>query len=153
MLSDKHLIPNSKSQLSIYQITLISDFDIKMNKSQTQKQNWPNLLFHLKWFHYPLKEDLKGIWLRELLCWPYHCEERFFKKIFFFLPLPLMMPSCYLAMPLRDAPASQALKLVALFQARFALRLWVIAKAVLHFNRWYNLQVPIFPNTKTLISP
>lgn len=64
-----------------------------------------------------------------------------------------MMPSCYLAMPLRDVPASQALKLVVLFQARFALRLWVIAKAVLHFNRWYNLQVPIFPNTKTLVSP
>lgn len=59
-----------------------------------------------------------------------------------------MMPPCYLAMPLRDAPASQPLKLVALFQARFALRLWVIAIAVLHFNRRYNLQVPIFSAQK-----
>lgn len=63
-----------------------------------------------------------------------------------------MMLSCYLAVPLRDAPASQPLKLVALFQARFALRLWVIAIAVLHFNQRYNLQVSIFPNTETLIS-
>lgn len=63
-----------------------------------------------------------------------------------------MMPSCYLAVPHRDAPASQPLKLVALFQARFVLRLWVIAIAVLHFNRWNNLQVPIFPNSETLIS-
>lgn len=115
----------------------------------TPQQSWPGVAFYSKCFHCRFKEYSKGVWLRGIFCWPYQD----FKEISFSLPLPLMMLSCYLSVPPSDAPASQPLKLVALFQARFALRLWVIAMAVLHFNRRYNLQVPIFPNTKTLISP
>ncbi len=143
---------------SVYQIPVacfpnksFSHFNVEINESE-QKRNRPNLTFHLKWFPHLLKEDSErclagGAPLLTISQW------RKIKKNSFSLTLPLMMPSCYLAVPLRDAPASQSLKLVALFQARFALRLWVIAIAVLHFNRRYNLQVPIFPNKKTLISP
>lgn len=86
--------------------------------------------------------------LKKLFCCLYHCNERHI----FSLPLLLTTPSCYLALPLRDVPPAQPLKLDAFFQARFALRLWVIAMALLHFNRRYNLQATIFPNTKTLTS-
>lgn len=74
------------------------------------------------------------------------------KTDIFSLPVLLTTPSCYPALPLRDVPPAQPLKLDAFFQARFALRLWVIAIALLHFNRRYNLQATIFPNTKKLTS-